>query len=180
MPITTISPAAVHAAQQEGLPLDLIDVRTPAERAEVHARGSRAVALDVAAEDLPKDRPVYVLCAGGMRARNVSQRLAAAGLDNVKVVEGGTNAWVAAGLPVVRGAKAAFGIERQVRSIIGGAVLTGALLAWFVHPGWIWLSAFFGAGLLMAGITNFCGLALVVAAMPWNRTAVQAGTCCKV
>lgn len=33
----------------------------------------------------------------------------------------------------------------------------------------IWLSAFVGAGLVFAGVTGFCGLGLLLSAMPWNK-----------
>ena len=91
------------------------------------------------------------------------------GLDNLRVVEGGTQAWSAAGLPVQRGRKT-ISIERQVRIGAGLLVLTGVALGWFYHPGFFLLSAFVGAGLVFAGITDICGLAIFLAFAPWNRS----------
>jgi hypothetical protein len=133
--------------------------------------------LDAAA--LPSGRPLYVICQGGARSRKACEQLAAAGITELVDVAGGTNAWKAAGLPLEGSGGAVFGVERQVRSIIGLGVLVGAVLALTVHPYWAGLSGFFGAGLLMAGLTNLCPLALAVAALPWNRSAAPTGgSCC--
>jgi hypothetical protein len=86
----------------------------------------------------------------------------------VITVEGGTLAWDAAGLPVVRGKKTA-SLERQVRIAIGIIVLASSLLAVFHHRYWIGLAAFMGAGLIFSAITDFCGLALILGRMPWNQ-----------
>ena len=83
-------------------------------------------------------------------------------------VEGGTLAWAEAGLPVVRG-KRAISLERQVRIAAGSLVLLGAILGWMVHPVFVGVSAFIGAGLVFAGITDTCGMGLLLARMPWNR-----------
>ena len=85
------------------------------------------------------------------------------------VVEGGTQAWVAAGLPVVKGSKSAISIERQVRIGAGILVLTGVILGSLIHPAFFGLSAFIGAGLVFAGVTNWCGMGLLLAKAPWNR-----------
>ena len=112
--------------------------------------------------------PLYLICQGGGRSKKACERLAAAGIGVVNVT-GGTNDWVAAGLPVERG-KATISLERQVRIAAGSLALTGALLAWFVHPAFVWLSAFIGAGLVFAGVTDTCGMGMMLAKMPWNRS----------
>ena len=94
-------------------------------------------------------------------------------------MEGGTLACVEAGLPVVRGRKA-ISLERQVRIAAGLLVLLGALLGWLVHPAFVGLSAFVGAGLVFAGVTDTCGMGLLLARMPWNRVKEPAATCCGV
>jgi hypothetical protein len=83
-------------------------------------------------------------------------------------VEGGTLACVEAGLPVKTGKKA-ISLERQVRIAAGSLVLVGAALGFFVHPYWIGLSAFVGAGLVFAGVTDTCGMAIMLGRMPWNQ-----------
>jgi rhodanese-related sulfurtransferase len=94
-------------------------------------------------------------------------------------VEGGTLAWEAAGLPVVRGQKV-ISLERQVRIVAGFLVLVGALLAMTVHPYFAGLSAFVGAGLMFAGITDTCGMGMLLARMPWNQVAGGTTETCEV
>jgi hypothetical protein len=84
---------------------------------------------------------------------------------------------VECGLPVVRGKKA-ISLERQVRIAAGLLVLLGALLGWLVHPALVGLSAFVGAGLVFAGVTDTCGMGLLLARMPWNQVNDAANTCC--
>ena len=91
-------------------------------------------------------------------------------------VEGGTLACVESGLPVVRGMKA-ISLERQVRIASGLLVLLGALLGWLVHPAFIGLSAFIGAGLVFAGVTDTCGMGMLLARMPWNQVKDHADGC---
>lgn len=122
-----------------------------------------------------------LVCRSGKRADQALRQLAAAGCENLAVLDGGVNAWNEAGLPVNRGAKA-LSLERQVRIGAGFLVLTGVALGAWVHPAFFGLSAFVGAGLMFAGITDWCGMALVLAKMPWNRRAGVrcAGNSCPV
>ena len=64
-------------------------------------------------------------------------------------------------------------LMQQVQLTIGLGVLTGAILALTVNPHWVFLCAFFGAGLTMAGSTGWCGLAILMSQLPWNRVAGQ-------
>ena len=172
--ITTIVPAEAAAVVSSGGGT-LLDVRTPAEFREIHASGAQLVPLDMLSRQAVEtvrganSGPLYVLCASGIRATKAAEKLRRDGLDEVVVVEGGTNAWVAAGLPVVRGRKT-ISIERQVRIGAGTLVVIGTGLGWFVHPAFFILSAFVGAGLVFAGVTDICGMAIVLAKAPWNRS----------
>jgi len=174
MDIATISPGDLQVLRQQGPGVNLIDVRTPAEFAEIHADIARNVPLEtfdaagIIGTYATGGRPLYVICRSGMRAKQACEKLVAAGLSNVVNVDGGTLAWAEAGLPVVRGQKAV-SLERQVRIAAGSLVLLGAVLGWLVHPGFIGLSAFVGAGLIFSGVTDTCGMAMVIARMPWNR-----------
>jgi hypothetical protein len=96
-------------------------------------------------------------------------------LATVQNVEGGTEACVALGLPVVRG-RQAISLERQVRITAGSLVLIGAILAWLVHPAFIALSGLIGAGLVFSGVTDTCGMGLLLARMPWNQ--LKWDNCC--
>lgn len=165
---------AARLATEPGL--TVIDVRTPAEFAELHARPARNLPLpDVSPAALAAlghtdvSAPVYVLCQSGKRAESACSRLGAAGFTRAVVVTGGTDAWHAASLPVVRGQGRAIGIERQVRIGAGSLIVLGVVLAQTVHPAFVWLSAFVGAGLVFAGLTGFCGMGLLLTKAPWNR-----------
>lgn len=98
----------------------------------------------------------------------VCQKLEAAGFTKIVNVEGGTSAWQSAGLPVVEGKKV-MSLERQVRIAAGSLVVIGAVVGQFVHPVGYGLSAFIGAGLVFAGVTDTCGMGMMIAKMPWNR-----------
>jgi rhodanese-related sulfurtransferase len=113
-------------------------------------------------------QPLCFICRSGQRAQQACQKLLDVGCSNVVNVEGGTLAWEPQGLPVVRGMKT-ISIERQVRIAAGSLVLLGAILGWTVHPAFIGLSAFVGAGLVFTGITDTCGMGLLLARMPWNQ-----------
>jgi rhodanese-related sulfurtransferase len=123
---------------------------------------------DLDARALEARAPLYLICETGPRSFKAAERLKAAGRADVIVVDGGTQRWAAAGLPVVRGRKA-ISMFRQVRIVAGTLVLVGAGLGWQVHPAFYGLAAFVGAGLLFSGITDTCGMAWVLGKMPWNR-----------
>ena len=170
--MTSVTPQELKQKLDGGTRVDLIDVRTPVEFREVHATLARNVPLDrldpasMAASHSNGD-PLYVICRSGSRGKQACEKLEAEGL-NVVNVEGGTQAWDAAGLPVVRGKKT-ISLERQVRIAAGLLVLTGAVLSQLHHEYWIGLSAFVGAGLMFAGITDTCGMGMLLAKMPWNQ-----------
>ena len=154
----------------------LLDVRTPAEFVGIHASGARNIPLDsiqskalAGSSPLPKDATICILCEKGGRATVAAGHFLSAGYPYVHVVEGGTQAWVAAGLPAVKGSKSAISIERQVRIGAGILVLTGVILGSLIHPAFFGLSAFIGAGLVFAGVTDWCGMGLLLAKAPWNR-----------
>ena len=116
--------------------------------------------------------------AGGASAAARARRLS----EDAQIVlfeRGPDVSFASCGLPVVRGKKA-ISLERQVRIAAGSLVLLGAVLGWLVHPAFVGLSAFVGAGLVFAGVTDTCGMGLLLARMPWNRVKEPAATCCGV
>lgn len=168
----TITVGELHRRHEAGDEIQLIDVRTPAEFEEVHVPYARNVPLDrldvrALGEEL-SGQTVYVICRSGSRGKQACQKLITAGHVQVVNVDGGTAAFEAAGLPVVRG-RAALSLERQVRIAAGLLVILGVVLGYFVHPVWIALAAFVGAGLVFAGVTDTCGMGLLLARMPWNQ-----------
>jgi rhodanese-related sulfurtransferase len=178
MSVTTLSPQRLHDITQAGQAVELIDVRTPAEFSEVHVSFARNVPLSqlekasIATSRNGATQPLYVICQSGSRAKQACEKLMRAGRLNVVSIEGGIQAWEAAALPVVRG-KAAISLERQVRIVAGLLVFVGTFLGHFVHAYWLGLPAFVGAGLAFAGITDTCGMGMLLAKMPWN----QVGPC---
>ena len=170
-----ISPVEVQkilAAQPSSA---VIDVRTPIEFAEVHVPQAQNIPMDElkpSSLQLRKDQPVYLLCRSGQRATKAAEKFSREGFSQSIIVEGGTLAWIEANLPVTRSSVKIISLERQVRIVAGSLVLIGVLLGWFVHRGFFGLSAFVGAGLIFAGITDFCGMGLLLAKLPWNKRKV--------
>lgn len=183
MNFTTIAPKDFYQLQQQNPAIEVIDVRTPAEFGSVHATGVKNVPLDALnVESIKQSRagkkePLYVICQSGARAKKACDQLLAAGVAVVSI-EGGTNGWVAAGLPVKKG-KGVISLERQVRIAAGSLAFTGAILALTVHPYFAGLSAFIGAGLVFAGVTDTCGMGMMLAKMPWNSKAAQSSATCE-
>ena len=181
MTVATISPSALAQLYGSGKPIDLIDVRTPVEYREVHVEFAKNVPLDrldpariMNDRNGTRNEPLYVICRSGGRAQQACQAFQAAGFPNVINVEGGTLACEQTSLPVVRGKKA-MSLERQVRITAGSLVLLGVVLGWLVHPAFYGLSAFIGAGLVFAGVTDTCGMGMLLARMPWNNTNPTCG-----
>ena len=161
----TITPIELQKLLADKPDLALVDVRTPAEYAEVHVPQARNVPLaKLDPKSLPQNQPVYLLCRTSERAEIAAEKLV-----NGVVIQGGTQAWIGAGLPVTRGAAKVISLERQIRIAAGSLVLIGVVLGWLVHPGFYGLSAFVGAGLVFAGVTGFCGMGLLLARAPWNQ-----------
>lgn len=154
----------------------LIDVRTPAEYRSMHAAGAEHHELSRLNEDYitntlladGSEKPLLLLCNSGKRAAQAAQRLEGKTNAPVLVVEGGTTLWDDLRLPVEKG-KAVMSLERQVRVAAGILVLIGTLAGLFVHPAFLAVPALVGAGLVFAGITDTCGMALLLAKMPWNK-----------
>jgi rhodanese-related sulfurtransferase len=174
-----LDPQSVREAHAAGK-VRLIDVRTPAEHGEVHIEGSVLMPLD-RLDPSQAAGPCVLVCRSGKRAEQARQKLGTAGCRELSVLEGGVDAWERAGLPVTRG-KAVLSLERQVRIAAGMLVLAGVVLGTWVHPGFYGLAAFVGAGLTFAGLTDWCGMAMLLAKMPWNqRSGIRcAGNSCSV
>lgn len=173
-PASALTPEALDALTRSRTDVRLLDVRTPGEYAAAHVPGSYNLPLDVLPEHGSAlrgvDGPVVLVCRSGQRSRKAEAVLAAAGLPTLHVLDGGLQAWDAAGLPVRRG-KGPISLERQVRIAAGGLALVGGLLALLVSPLFAVIPAFVGAGLVFSGITDTCGMAMVLCRLPYNRAA---------
>jgi len=173
--MTTISPELLHEKLVAGGRLCLVDVRTPVEFAAAHVADARLKPLEsfkpqeLARELSQEPKPIYVMCQSGTRAKQAVEKLEIAGCHECVLVEGGMSRWQKAGLPCERQPSGVISLERQVRIAAGILVLTGTLLGAFVHSGFLVLSGFVGAGLIFAGVSDKCGMAMILARMPWNQ-----------
>jgi rhodanese-related sulfurtransferase len=152
----------------------VVDVRTPAEFEAVRIPGSFNIPLDELPAHADSVRrapgPVALVCRSGARSRKALDMLAAKGVPNVTMVEGGVAAWEASEKEVAVGRKR-LPLERQVRIAAGGMAALGGALALTLSPLWAILPTFVGSGLVFAGVTDTCGLAMVLTRLPYNRPA---------
>lgn len=150
-----------------------VDVREPAEFESERIEGVVSLPLSNLREDrvtaFIKDKPLYLICRSGNRACKAADQLEKFGFLDLYVVEGGLELWAEAGKPVLRGTRRIWSLDRQVRFAAGALVLAGVLLAKLVHPYCVGLSVFVAAGLIFSGITDTCGMAMLLARMPWNK-----------
>jgi rhodanese-related sulfurtransferase len=151
----------------------VVDVRSPGEFEAAHIRGSYNLPVDALPEVAARlrgldDEIVALVCRTGVRASQAESILRGAGLDSVRVLDGGIERWQQAGLPLDRG-RGAWSIERQVRAVAGGLVVTGVVGSLTVHRKLLWLAGFVGGGLLFSGLTDFCGMAKLLMLLPYNR-----------
>ena len=164
----------------------ILDVRTDIEhRASALKQPHIHLPLDqldakafMQAHKLEGTVPLYILCRAGARAAKAAQAFHAAGFDNVHVIDGGILNCAACGLPLHN--TEIISLERQVRIAAGSFILLGTLLGTFLTPWFYVVPAFCGAGLILAGVTEWCGMAMLLARAPWNRKEAGAGpkACC--
>lgn len=175
----------------------LLDVRTEVEYAAEHLPGSHlmplheleklagqakaggALHLDARTSErlgLKEGVPTYILCQSGGRAKRAALMLSGAGVEGCVVVEGGIEACRASGLELMKGESRVLPLMRQVQIVIGTFCATGAALALWKDPMFGLIPLFMGLGLLFAGLTGTCGLALLIARMPWNKGAPGCGS----
>ena len=162
----------LHDRLSQGEPCQVIDVREYAEYETERIAAARLVPLSMFEQQAGSIEPqptVYMVCRSGQRAMQAAERLQQRGHTDVRVMDGGLQAWIDAGYPVQRGTRRAWALERQVRFVAGTAVLLSVVLSWAVHPGFVGLAAFIGAGLTFSAVTNTCGMAMVLARLPWNQ-----------
>jgi len=171
MNIETTSPRNLPEIFSNGY--TVIDVRSPKEFKAAHVAGAECLPLDQLdgvqfCSKYGDGFPVYILCQTSKRGFIAAERLMQAGHKNVIVIEGGTNAAIDAHIEMEYG-EGTISIERQVRIAAGALVVVGALMGLCLHPGFLALPIFVGAGLMFAGITDSCGMGMLLAKCPWNR-----------
>jgi rhodanese-related sulfurtransferase len=168
MPLKTITPAQAKALVDKGA--KLIDIREPDEHARARIAGAGNMPLSqLAPFGASGAHAVIYHCKSGGRTVANAVRLSEVAPCKAYLLEGGIDAWRKAGLPVVEDRGQPLELMRQVQIAAGGLVLLGVLLGLVLTPIFIGLSAFVGAGLIFAGVTGWCGMARMLASMPWNR-----------
>jgi rhodanese-related sulfurtransferase len=177
-PIDTTE-ALAQAFQFGGFEMDsvILDVRELDEFKAEHIEGSIHAPLSGLAFSAPgilrhlKGREIVIMCMTGNRAKMAEVQLGQIALSEdplVKVYEGGLLKWKSQGKPVVGEVSSSLPIMRQVQLTVGILILLSTVLGLTVNHWFFAATLFFGGGLTFAGVTGFCGLALILSKMPWN------------
>jgi rhodanese-related sulfurtransferase len=181
MPVKTVNPSTLQQWLNKGEAV-VVDVREPAEYAASNIAGSTLLPLaNVSKSALPQTagKKLVVHCQSGKRSASACARLLSEDpMMEIYELEGGIAAWHHIGQQTHGSGKAFLPLDRQVQLTIGLSVLTTSLLAYFVSPSFALVAAFFGAGLTFAGLSGYCGLAMLMAKMPWNQGSTEKPTCC--
>ncbi len=175
-PLPTFSPRGLGRRIAEGA-VRVIDVRSPAEFRRERIPDSENVPLETlrngnleTLKNSANGIPFCLSCQSGVRAERAARRLQREGLDNVYLLTGGLDNWNYESLPTEGDGAGSLPLDRQVRLVVGSLILASAVAGFvFKTPYWFAAPAFFGAGLVFSGLTGFCGLARILARMPWNR-----------
>ncbi|MEM9538351.1 MAG: rhodanese-like domain-containing protein [Cyanobacteria bacterium P01_E01_bin.42] len=172
---THTSTAIASSVLKEWLDADkitLIDVREPSEFAGEHISGAKRVSLsNFDVTQIPQDtnKTLVLYCQSQNRSQQAAKQLLAAGWHDIYELQGGLNAWKAENYPVKINKNAPISIMRQVQIVAGSLVFTGTILGAFISPWFLILSGCVGAGLVFAGVTNTCGMAMLLAKLPYNQ-----------
>lgn len=170
----------LRRAQQADARIRILDVRTASEFENAHIAGAYNVPLNQLAEhaaDLRAvtDGTVVLVCQSGRRAQEAEALLRKSGMPNARVLEGGMQAWLGEGLPTTR-IRPRVSLERQVRIVAGGVVALGSMAALIVSPLWAVLPMAIGTGLVVAGLSDTCAMGMLLARLPYNRSAASCDT----
>jgi rhodanese-related sulfurtransferase len=176
--VYSIPPERLERLLRSDETIPLIDVRTPAEYRAGHIPGARLLPLDqldpstletrLTEAGVSRDQTIYLTCQSGARAQQAVERLAEAGYRRLAMIQGGTAAWEQVGLPLTR-CRGSLALERQVQIAVGTLLVLKVVFGFAIHELFFVAAAFLGAGLIVAGLTRWCGMTRLVAAMPWNR-----------
>ncbi|WP_440617347.1 rhodanese-like domain-containing protein [Cysteiniphilum sp. 6C5] len=149
----------------------LIDIRAPEEYEKEHIKGAINKTLnELNSHVFSEDEIIVFHCQSGHRTRQAEGFFSKLPIKKVYILKGGMSAWKKANLQTVINAKAPFPIMRQVQIIVGFMVVLGIVLSYIISPWFNILSAFFGAGLLFAGLSGTCALANLLMFLPFNKT----------
>jgi len=163
--MTILKPADIQETSS------IVDVRTPQEFLQEHIPGSRNIPLDQICNYATElsNQSIILSCRSGMRASEAKHQLETLGCQDIGLLDGGLMAWKDAGKLTISLSQG-LSVMQQVQITVGSMILIGS----FYKPLWF-LAPMAGFGLLIAGLTNTCMLALVMATMPWNQS--KSSTC---
>lgn len=173
MSLKKLSPQDVRSLQSS-IQIRLVDVREPSEFAASRIPAAQSIPLghlQTAVESWPRETPVVLYCQSGNRSGRALALLEGLGFTKAAHLEGGVSAWSAQGLPTEKTPGAPWSLERQVRFAVGVFVVLFTAGGLWVNPVLFYLNFLLAAGLIFSAVTNTCGLALVLAKLPWNRVS---------
>ncbi len=168
-----VSVAEVQAwLEKDAQSMILVDVREPVEHRAVCIAQAKLIPLgEITSDKLPtKQKKIVLQCRLGGRSEKAGEKLLAedSGLE-VYSMDGGIEAWEKAGYPVNKSGGVVLPLDRQTQVAAGFLVFSGTVMGAMVDPWWYVLPGFIGAGLMFAGLSGYCGMARVLAHMPWNQ-----------
>lgn len=175
--MSIISVSVTEAALMIKAGANLVDIREIDEHKRTHIPGAHHFALSQLESKQPHLRgPIIFHCKGGNRTNvNAPRLLAASKASQIYLLDGGIEAWQAAGLPIATDRKQPIEIMRQVQIGAGTMVIAGVVMGAMLHPAFYGVSAFAGIGLAFAGVTGFCGMGRLLKHAPWNRNQQALG-----
>ncbi|NNJ91929.1 MAG: rhodanese-like domain-containing protein [Gammaproteobacteria bacterium] len=180
--VSTVNPEFVHEKMQVGLPVHLVDVRSTKEFASEHAEGAKSVSMsELSANTLQNkfgaaigsEEPLYLICTAGFRAQQAAEKLHDQGLNNLYVVNGGTDAWVKSDLPTMKLINKSWSVnlspQAQAQVFMGILIFLFAVKGVLLDPVFTVLVGFVGLVMLISAFDQRFCLAKVFSDMPWNK-----------
>lgn len=169
-----VSPTEARALSESHVML--IDIRGQDEWRREHISSARSLPLEQLKPDclsellLGENDTILFYCQSGIRTNKaLAQLIAAAHPAKALIVEGGLDACKAAGFPIEVDRRQPVLLMRQVQIIAGALILCSTLAGALLSPAFYTVASFVGVGLFFAGVTGWCGMAKVLAMMPWNK-----------
>lgn len=173
MSMQKVSPSDAKILLSRGAAL--IDIREPDEYARENIVEAHLLSLsainngDRLGPFEPYDTVIFYCQSGARTLQNAQKLVNAVAPANALLLEGGFNAWKTGGQQILTDKTQPLPLMRQVQIATGILIVASVILGYSVHQGFFLLSGFIGAGLLFAGLSGYCGMACLLAYMPWNR-----------
>lgn len=162
----------LHEVMKDGQSIQIVDVREMPEYAADRISASANVPLSQLkshADRVSRERPIFLVCESDSRANQAGRKFEAMGFNDLTVLKGGLNSWRKESYPLETGQAAVWAMDRQVRFTAGLVILWGIIFSYLIHPLFVLISIFIGAGLVFSAVTDWCGMAILLGKMPWNR-----------